>query len=103
MKVTAAIGLVVMVTIVMQLSPTMSRETVDVGGVKVSCDEKELLPCLLPIINPPEKPTADCCQTLKDHLSCMCGLIKNSWLGPTLISPKGHKLFADCQIPFPSC
>ncbi|CAN7079965.1 unnamed protein product, partial [Brassica oleracea var. botrytis] len=53
MKLTA-IGLVAMVTIVMQLSPTMA------------CDVIDLQPCLLPIINPPEPPTASCCQALRD-------------------------------------
>lgn len=90
MKLTA-IGLVVMVTIVMQLSPTMA------------CDEIDLLPCLLPIINPPQPPTTGCCQTLRDQAPCMCYFLTKSWLQWTMISPKGHKLFADCNIPFPSC
>ncbi|CAN7079966.1 unnamed protein product [Brassica oleracea var. botrytis] len=92
MKLTA-IGLVAMMTIVVQLSPTMA------------CDVKDLFPCLLPITNLPEPPTAACCQTLRDQGPCLCVFINNSWLwiGPTLTSPNGHKLFAACQVPFPSC
>ncbi|KAF3594815.1 hypothetical protein DY000_02025528 [Brassica cretica] len=58
MKLTA-IGLVAMVTIVVQLSPTMA------------CDVKDLFPCLLPITNLPEPPTAACCQTLRDQGPCL--------------------------------
>ncbi|KAH0923743.1 hypothetical protein HID58_023761 [Brassica napus] len=90
MKLTA-IGLIAMVAIVMQLSPTMA------------CDVIDLQPCLLPIINPPEPPTAGCCQALRDQGPCMCYFIKNTWIGPTIQAPNGHKLFADCNVPYPSC
>ncbi|CAN7079967.1 unnamed protein product [Brassica oleracea var. botrytis] len=92
MKLTA-IGLVAMVTIVVQLSPTMA------------CDVKDLSPCLIPIAKLPEPPTAACCQILRDQWHCLCVLINDSrlWIGHTLTSPNGHKLFAACQVPFPSC
>ncbi|RIA04324.1 hypothetical protein BRARA_K01452 [Brassica rapa] len=74
MKLTA-IGLIAMVAIVMQLSPTMAWQP----------------------------PTAGCCQALRDQGPCMCYFIKNTWIGPTIQAPNGHKLFADCNVPYPSC
>lgn len=96
-----------MLVLVIQLSPTLVRATMvrgSTGEEKVTCIVMDVIvPCLLPLTNPPIQPTAHCCQVMTEHTPCLCQFIKGDWSQALFHSPNAQKTYKACNIPIPSC
>ncbi|KAF5756180.1 putative bifunctional inhibitor/plant lipid transfer protein/seed storage helical [Helianthus annuus] len=68
----------------------------------VTCSVSELSPCL-PSFTSAAKPSAQCCNKLKEQKPCLCGYIKNPSLKQYVSSPNAKKVASTCGVPIPNC
>ncbi|XP_018816661.1 non-specific lipid-transfer protein 2 [Juglans regia] len=68
----------------------------------VTCNYTELSPCLAAIVSP-AKPSATCCQKLREQKPCLCVYYKNPNLKQYINSPGAKKVASSCGVSLPKC
>lgn len=69
-------------------------------GAVGSCDVKIMAPCREAIMNK-HPPTAACCSTIKPHLACVCGILKDPRY--TKYKDDAKRVIRLCGLKSPSC
>ncbi|VVA90339.1 unnamed protein product [Arabis nemorensis] len=90
------------VVVVSSLAPTKAV-VVQAGSENVACVVTELIPCLGAIQSGGTHPSKECCEKLKEQVSCLCEYIKNPFYGQYVESENAHKVLAACGLSFPTC
>ncbi|KAL1192377.1 putative non-specific lipid-transfer protein AKCS9 [Cardamine amara subsp. amara] len=78
------------------------NSTGDTGNVGVTCDARQLQPCL-PAITGGGAPSGPCCGKLKEQQTCLCGFAKNPAFAQYISSPNSRKVLAACGVAYPTC
>ena len=68
----------------------------------VTCRAMELSPCYVAITSS-TKPSAACCNKLRQQQPCFCGYLKNPSLGDFVRSPGAKVVASSCRVRYPKC
>ncbi|EOA33266.1 hypothetical protein CARUB_v10022343mg [Capsella rubella] len=74
----------------------------DTGNVGVTCDARQLQPCL-PAITGGGQPSGACCAKLTEQQTCLCGFSKNPAFAQYISSPNSRKVLSACGVAYPTC
>ncbi|AEE34562.1 putative bifunctional inhibitor/plant lipid transfer protein/seed storage helical [Arabidopsis thaliana] len=79
-----------------------AEDTGDTGNVGVTCDARQLQPCLAAITGGGQ-PSGACCAKLTEQQSCLCGFAKNPAFAQYISSPNARKVLLACNVAYPTC
>ncbi|XP_010419026.1 PREDICTED: non-specific lipid-transfer protein 2-like [Camelina sativa] len=99
------VTLILVVSVMLSLSfsaAIKAADTGDKGNVGVTCDARQLQPCLAAITGGGQ-PSGECCAKLTEQQSCLCGFAKNPAFAQYISSPNSRKVLAACGVAYPTC
>ncbi|CAN8272492.1 unnamed protein product [Cochlearia groenlandica] len=101
MKYTTMVAFMFLVVMIFSSSVRIQSTLIE-NSTKPPCTTIELTGCQQAILFG-DKPTMECCGTLRAQQLCFCDFIKNPSFTKYVSSPQARKILKACGIPYPQC